>query len=234
MSRAAALVARARARPVLASFLLVALFCLIAMALIDRPLALWLKANLHPHWEGFFKIITVVGESRMILVPAGAAWLWFQMAANLALFVEARTRWRRRANAALFVFLAVAGSGLIVNALKLVIGRVRPRHLFEDGVYGFQPFNFEFAMNTFPSGHAQSIWAAMVALAIVAPRYDLAWLTIALMVGISRFVTTVHFLSDVAMGTWIGIVFTLWLRREFERRHRPVARGLQGWGRGKV
>ncbi|MBF0333468.1 MAG: phosphatase PAP2 family protein [Alphaproteobacteria bacterium] len=229
----ATLLARCRARPALASFIAVALFCVVAMVFVDRPLALWLKANLHPHWEGFFKIVTVLGESRMILVPSGAAWLWFQMAANLSLFVEARTRWRRRANAALFVFLAVAGSGLIVNAAKLVIGRIRPRHLFEDGVYGFQPFNFEFAMNTFPSGHAQSIWAAMIALAIVAPRYDLAWLAIAALVGISRFVTTVHFLSDVAMGTWIGIVFTLWLRREFERRNRPVAGGLQRWGRVK-
>jgi len=53
---------------------------------------------------------------------------------------------------------------LLVNLLKYLIGRIRPRHLFEQGLYGFSPLNTQWGMNSFPSGHSQAIFAAMAKL----------------------------------------------------------------------
>ncbi len=61
-------------------------------------------------------------------------------------------------------------------------------------------------------------FAAMTALALIFPRYDLAFLTVALLVALSRVLTTVHFLSDVVAGAWLGVMVTLALHSLLARR----------------
>ena len=117
-----------------------------------------------------------------------------------------------------FVFLAVAVSGLLNTLIKVVVGRTRPSALFNDGAYGFVPFTHVYLTNSFPSGHSQAAFAAMTALALVFPRYDIAFIAIAVLVAASRVLTTVHFLSDAVMGAWLGVVVTLVLHRLLDRR----------------
>ncbi|MBI5162723.1 MAG: phosphatase PAP2 family protein [Magnetospirillum sp.] len=215
---AAAQLARTRAWPLAWASVYVVLFGALSYAALDRPLAYFFKAHLSPHAEGFFKVVTELGRAEFYLVPAGLLAVGLWLASTRTLFPAARARLREMAARPAFLFLAVALSGLISNAVKFSLGRYRPRYLFENGTYGFNPFNTEWAMNSMPSGHSQAIFAAMTALVILLPRYDLLWLLIAGLVALSRVATTVHFLSDAVAGSFLAIVVTVLVARQFERR----------------
>lgn len=192
------------------------------MVFIDRPVALYLKAHVGPGLEGFFKAITWLGEGGVWIAAALISFAVFRVAAGRLPDRHARQRLADRAWSALFMLAAVCGSGLLGIAIKVSLGRLRPRYFFDSGLYGFEPFNFQWGMNSFPSGHSQAIWSAMVALMIIRPGRHAAYVTVAILVSLSRVVTTVHYVSDVVMGTYIGIVATMWIKGYFERVGGPV------------
>lgn len=214
----AAQAGRTRRSPLAWCTLYVLVFSALSMLFIDRPLALWLKAHTSGHMEGFFKIVTRLGEAEYYMVPAGLLVIGFLIASRRALTAEARDRWRRMMVAPAFLFLSITISGVISNLLKFSIGRYRPRYLFEQEIYGFQPFNTEWGMNSFPSGHSQAGFAAMVALMMIFPRYDVFWILIAVLVAMSRVVTTVHFLSDTVAGSYLAVAVAILLARYFRAR----------------
>ncbi|MGC2854602.1 phosphatase PAP2 family protein [Novispirillum sp. DQ9] len=207
-----------KSRPLLAAVLYAAVFSVISMALIDRPLALWLKSDLDPHVFGFFKTITDIGLGGGWFALAILAWLGAMAAAGLALTTTGHELWRLRARSASYVLATMAVSGVLVQALKLSIGRLRPKYLFENGAYGFEPFS---GANSYPSGHSQVIWSVMIALWFVYPRYRAAYVVVALLVSLSRVATTVHFLSDTVMGSVLAIVVAVLIKDWFERDGRP-------------
>lgn len=215
---AAAQADRTRLSPLLWSFFYVALFCLVSIALIDQPLARFLKAHVHGEVEGFFKVVTRLGEAQLYLIPAGILWVAMMAASLRAASTEARRRWRRLSFTPAFLFLSIALSGLLGNAIKISLGRYRPRYLFEQDLYGFSPFNTQWGMNSFPSGHSQAAFAAMTALMIIFPRYDAFWMLIAVLVAASRVMTTVHYLSDAVAGSWLAICVTVLLARAMRSR----------------
>jgi membrane-associated phospholipid phosphatase len=117
----------------------------------------------------------------------------------------------------------------LVEWLKLIIGRPRPRLLPDATV--FEGFG---GGSSFPSGHAS--FSFMIALIIAAwfPRWRWpAWI-IAVLISLSRILSRAHFMSDVIVGAAIGIVAAglfLWIWppvtdetreaiEEEERRHR--------------
>jgi membrane-associated phospholipid phosphatase len=214
----AAQAARTRRFPLAWSLVYVVLFCALAMLVLDRPLARLLKAHVGGDVEGFFKVVTRLGEAQLYLIPAGILFAGMLAASIRAATPEAADLWRRLSVAPGFMFLTMAVSGLISNAVKFGVGRLRPRYLFEQGLYGFEPFNTAWAMNSFPSGHSQAGFAAMTALVVIFPRYDLLWLLIAALVAVSRVVTTVHFLSDAVAGSFLAIAVTVLLARLFRAR----------------
>lgn len=210
--------ARTRAWPIAWSFFYVALFCLVSMAVLDRPVAYFFKAHVGGEVEGFFKLITRLGEAQYYMVPAGLLWIGLMVASLRAATHDAVQRLRRLSFLPAFLFLSIAVSGLISNAVKFSLGRFRPRYLFESGTYGFSPFNTEWGMNSFPSGHTQAVFAAMTALMVMVPRYDLLWMLIAVLVGLSRVLTTVHYLSDAVAGAWLAMTVTILLARAFRAK----------------
>ena len=209
---------RTRRHPFWWSFLYVAAFCALAMWAIDRPVARLLKAHVGGDVEGFFQVVTRLGEAQLYLVPAGLAWAGLMVVSLRAATFATRQKLRTWAVTPGFLFLSIAVSGLISNAIKVSLGRYRPRYLFEDGTYGFNPFSRHWGMNSFPSGHSQAAFAAMTALMVIFPRHAALWLTIAVLVAMSRVVTTVHYLSDAVAGSWLAICVTLALARAFRQR----------------
>jgi membrane-associated phospholipid phosphatase len=213
--------ARLRRRLIIA-FLVVLLFCAVSYVWLDRPVALWFKANLHGTWSDIFHRLTDLGLGGVWLVPAGIGAILFR-------WVEIRARrgaragwsverWHLHANAALFLFVSVAASGLVVDLLKGLIGRLRPYELFVHNAYGFVPFSIHWNMNSFPSGHGQTIVAAMTALAAIWPRGRALWYLLAVAVAASRVIISVHYLSDVVMGCYCGALGTILLARLFAAR----------------
>ncbi len=207
------LLRRLREAPVVHLMPIIVLLCILLMRFVDRPLALYCKTNLAPHWEGFFKVLTRVGEGWPWYAVAGGTILWGRLWGRKGM---ERQRWEVRSRAAGWLLAAMAGSGLVVEGLKVVFGRFRPRVLFEQGLYGLDPFGgLAWATQSFPSGHSQTIWAAMTVLALLRPGCRVAFFVVGGLVSASRVVTTVHFLSDVVMGAFLGITVALMFRDFF-------------------
>ncbi|MCB9957965.1 MAG: phosphatase PAP2 family protein [Rhodospirillaceae bacterium] len=186
-----------------------------AIALAAFVLDTGFAAAMHgaPAWlNGPFQAITVTGESVYSLVPLGLAGL-VMAAAWLAL----RGRGETEAvtvtlQATGFLFVAIAGSGIATNLVKQVIGRSRPVLLDTLDYHGFHPFAFEYAFQSFPSGHANTVFAAAVALAVLAPRWRWGLIALATVLALSRAVIVAHYVSDVIGGAALAYVTTLWLR----------------------
>jgi membrane-associated phospholipid phosphatase len=120
--------------------------------------------------------------------------------------------WKKKYRFAIFVLLAFLSSGIAVQLLKNIIYAPRPRLFFEAGQYLYFVDGVSLSnSSSFPSGHTASAFALATALAI---EYQRKWLSLtllfcALLVGYSRIYLAQHFLSDVLLGAWLGVVFTL-------------------------
>jgi membrane-associated phospholipid phosphatase len=217
------LVAFTRAMPLFASGLYVTLVAVILMIFVDRPLALWLKSSLDPHVFGFFKTITDFGlGGHWYLLFVGMGLLCWALS-SLSHTVEGHALWRARVEPWLYALSVMIASGIGIQLLKFAFGRYRPKFLFSDGIYGFAPFS---GNNSFPSGHSQNIWAAMMALWFIFPRYRPVWVVVGLAISLSRVFTTVHFLSDVLMGSSLAILTAIWFKQMFDSSHK---RGAVEW-----
>ncbi|MGH6969341.1 MAG: phosphatase PAP2 family protein, partial [Stellaceae bacterium] len=116
------------------------------------------------------------------------------------------------------VFLAVAASGLFVDIIKPVFGRVRPSLLFSDRLYGFTGIGAHSNHWSFPSGHSATVAALAYALSLLYPRLMPAWVAAALLVAFSRIALDQHYLSDVIAGLYFGIVFAWAIAATFRAR----------------
>jgi membrane-associated phospholipid phosphatase len=166
----------------------------------------------------FFRMITDIGKSEWILIPSGVFCL-------LLVFVDWQGLARRQQvwlSGLLFdvwfLFLAVAGSGLLVLSLKQLAGRARPKHFDSLGYDFFDPLRFESSFTSLPSGHSVTIAALATVLALRFPKYISGWIILAGTIGLSRVIVGAHYPSDVIIGLTIGLLFTLFLARMFAAR----------------
>ena len=104
-----------------------------------------------------------------------------------------------------FIASLTVGSA-VLHAIKLVLGRRRPRDDMEMGLYGFVPFAFNTDFNSFPSGHALTIFCVAVIFTCVWPLWWVLWFAIATFLAGVRALLTAHFLSDVLIGGGIGLI----------------------------
>jgi len=105
----------------------------------------------------------------------------------------------------LLIFCSIFATGVVVELLKVFIGRARPI-LFEALEFtGFFPPSFDWVFNSMPSGHTAISFAALVMIGMLAPRVKpLTW-TLAVLIGVSRICVGDHWLSDVIFGAFIGM-----------------------------
>jgi membrane-associated phospholipid phosphatase len=200
---------------------------IVATALVCAGFVLWLDipiARAFERWSALpitdvFRLITRAGNSGWWYTPA-------IIGAGLSLWIARSSthgaHWRRRARALVFVAISMAASAALVNGLKVAFGRYRPRLLFSEDLYGFAPFAIDIKHAGFPSGHTQSIVAAMVAYGFLFPRWRHALWGFAAVVAASRFTTAVHYASDVIAAAVIAILTARTIKRYFERNGVPV------------
>lgn len=130
-----------------------------------------------------------------------------------------------RAKKILYVFTSVFVAIIIGACIKFLLARYRPELLFSEGLYGFHFFSFHKGFNSTPSGHALVIFALATALSELYRRYAFVFLGFALIVGLSRIVLEAHFLSDILLGAYIGI-----LSAALCARHRFFAGSIHAQG----
>jgi membrane-associated phospholipid phosphatase len=181
----------------------------------DRPLALWLRKFDTVFITSAFRYVTDLGKGAWLvgIAATGALLLWL-----LALI--APKRWAptlfRRAGQAFFVFCCVSMPSMIGLAAKIVIGRARPKLFFADGTFGFFPMQWDADWHSMPSGHALATVGFAAGLALVLPAPGLPFVAFfATVIGFSRVLTTVHFLSDAISGAALGLLCAIVLKQMF-------------------
>ncbi len=163
------------------------------MEAIDRAILYFFNHDLaNPIFDTFF---VTIAESRLFLI--------------IILAAVVIIAWRSPVNVRIGIMVAllcvVLLDPLTHYVLKPMFGRLRPCHTYDDlrmivgcgGKFGF------------PSNHSVNIFAAMISLSIFIRRYIWLYVSLAVLIGISRIYLGRHYPTDVLGGALIGIVLTV-------------------------
>ena len=185
-----------------AAYSVAAVLVVICYCLVDRPVAWFLYEH------AFF-------PRRCMSWAVTASDAFKHVAGAMVVVVVAWRLWRR-AGRLQTVLLALAADLVAATAakslLKWIFGRYWPYNpgsghpsLLADGSYGFNPFHYGGAYESFPSGHAVLLVSLGTVLWLAYPR--LRWLTAAacLTVCVLLVALNFHFVSDVIAGAMVGI-----------------------------
>lgn len=176
----------------------------------DRPIALWV----HSYSDTcFFQSGSYISNL--------ATGEYFRLALALCFILVLvsdsglKKRWTRTL---LYICVSVAIAITIGDGLKYLLGRHRPIRLFKDNLYGLHFFSTKWAMNSTPSGHTIRAFSILTALSLLYRRWTPTFISLAVLIGVSRVVVTAHYPSDVLFGAFIGIFTSLWTYRYFYDR----------------
>jgi membrane-associated phospholipid phosphatase len=196
--------------PIFSSWLLVpvgcALFCLVAIAWFDRPLAALVQSyltGLDGHSFGLARhVINLALDALLVLIGVGIF--------AIVRFCLDRARAAAPAKSAPVLTLAgiSVGGSLAVNELLLkpFFGRYTLDAYFaHPSRYGFA-FLHGTTMSSFPSGHAVLVVSFLSVLLTFYPRYRALWLSIIALVLAGLVIAGWHFLSDIAAGVAVGTI----------------------------
>lgn len=187
---------------------LAAIAIAIAVMPFDLPIMQFMQS--HPSCKPVFEVITEAGRSHWYLVPSGIViligiYLWRSKAMT--------KRFATLMHPALLLFLSISTAGIFVNIIKPFVARARPREFLREDIFGF--FNWDQVLaghlsdfNSFPSGHAATALSAAMAIILALPE-KYRWLRIPILVmgcviAVSRVMVSVHYTSDVIVGSLIG------------------------------
>lgn len=163
-------------------------------------------------------------------------WLGRPVSLGVLVAVAAVVVWRRgRRPLALYLAVTVIGAGLVNSAVKVLVDRPRP--------VVDHPIATAFG-SSFPSGHsmaAVATYGAMLLVFLPALRRGARWAAVAatvlliLVIGSTRLLLGVHFLTDVVAGYVLGLawlvgataVFEMWRIETGGRPVRPLEEGVE-------
>lgn len=180
----------------------------LAMLVLDSPMAAG-NAQVYPIARAIGDRITDFGKADWML--AASAMLFLQALAASRILTTARARAHAWfvSQASFYLFTTIALSGLSVNLLKRLIGRARPIFYDEYGIFHFVSFAGNSRFESFPSGHATTVGAFFMALALLLPRHRLLFLILAIWFAMSRVIVNAHYPSDIIAGATYGAWFSL-------------------------
>lgn len=174
------------------------IFCFLVMVTlcilyVDRPIAYYFHSIDIGRSYPIIKWITLLGSYGPYVI------FLFLLSVFFRLFAKNKN-W---SITSFFLWLCVVIPAIICTTLKIVLGRTRPELLFTDNLYGFYGFKASHAFWSFPSGHTTSVMGLALGLSIVFPKYRFAYLSIAMMVALTRIILTDHYLSDVLIAIFL-------------------------------
>ncbi len=205
-----------------------------AMLLVD-PLTPGIRPRLPAGVVILTERLTDLGLGSVVLWPLGLA-LVAVLVLRRQLAAAFDDMGRRVASALLarlgFLFLSVAGAGLLVTVVKRLIGRARPHVALRlpgaEPQLTFDWLSWKASYASFPSGHSTTVFATAVAFALLFPRARWPLLALAVLVAATRVVLGAHYPSDVIAGACVATAFVLWMAKVFAARRlvfRVDARG---------
>lgn len=192
-----------RYRYIIPSFLVTVVLVVISYYYLDRPIAAYCH-TLNQRITDIFQWITMLGLSTGYLICSFILFLLFR-------FYKRRQDFAKRS---LFLFLSIALSGIIAIIVKNILARFRPKMFFDENLFGFDFFRIGYEYNSFPSGHAVTVFALATALSLIFSKYRFWFFCYALMVSISRVIINAHYFGDVIAGAYVGVL-TVFLLSSF-------------------
>ena len=205
---------------------------LIALTL-DMRAVIWAR-GLPEAVRHFFGWLTRYGESDWLLYPSGAICIVLLAADWQGVNRRIAAAWTEIGIIAWFTFFSVAGSGILVNIIKQVIGRGRPKVFDAEGVFSLLPLQFNYSYASFPSGHATTMGALAVVIALVVPRLAVPVVAMCGLVASSRVFVGSHYPSDVVSGFLLGAGFAWSYAHSLTKRGIGFARNPGGAVRARV
>jgi undecaprenyl-diphosphatase len=197
-----------------------ALSVLICAFLIIDPLVYSAVREFNPETRRFFRALTNIGKSGWILIFSGVLILLFTWMRVQQISRRRSAGYGLAQQLLLFLFAAVALSGVASSLLKNVLGRARPKFFDQFGPVEFQPFTFDYDFASFPSGHATTTGALAGVLVIIWPRARVPLFLGAAWIASTRFLIGAHYISDAVAGGAMGLAFVYFLRDRL---------ALRGW-----
>jgi len=179
------------------------ILCLIMFVFFDKSVDLWI----HHHWANTW----ISTSSKYVSYLAKGSFINLGIALCFILVIAADSRLAKPwARIMLYICVSAAIAMVIGDGLKYLLGRYRPTMLFEHDLYGFHLFSGRWKLNSTPSGHTIRAFSILTALSLVYRRFTPAFISIAVLIGISRIFVTAHYPSDVLFGAYIGVFTALW------------------------
>jgi undecaprenyl-diphosphatase len=169
--------------------------------------------------------ITDFGRSGWILVPVGTLIVLIAFLASPALDRMSRAVLAIVTVRLGYAFVGVGLPGLVSTVVKRWIGRVRPS---EAGPFAYEPFSWRPDYASFPSGHATTAFAALVAFGVIFPRARPMLWVYALLIAATRVMVCAHYPSDVIAGAAFGAFGALLVRDWFAARRLGFFVGSDG------
>jgi membrane-associated phospholipid phosphatase len=152
--------------------------------------------------------MTRFGKSEWYLIPSILLFWYFR-----------KKEQRRYASMALYIFMTNIISGVVVWFIKVPFGRMRPEFYLKDNLYGFEWFEINHKITSFPSGHTITAISTAVGLSLLFPKYKYIFISFGIIVALSRVVGTEHFMSDVVFASFLGtmvatLLYPYYLKKE--------------------
>jgi lipid A 4'-phosphatase len=201
----------------------------ISISLADRPLALFFHAR-GPDLRALFDLTGRLGLTYGYLTAFGLAFVALHWGGTLPRLQPFARPMRAFSAVPAFLFLSIAASGVVVDLLKFLFGRARPKLLFQQGIFDFEWLGLRPDHWSFPSGHSATIVALMTALWVLWPQHLLFYILIAAIVSLSRVAVGAHYLSDVFAGALIGVLTTWGVALVFAKSGIDLAAARRGRG----
>ncbi len=180
-------------------------FCSLALLMFDKDsIHIAINQRSHPAADVFFKYLTFLGDGRMIVVYT-----------LILLFIKYRF--------VLILLLSNLLVGILTFVLKVYVfnDALRPKKYFEN-IYELRlvPGVENYLHNSMPSGHTAVAFCVFTCFALMAEKKNTGFLflIIAVLTGFSRIYLSQHFLSDVFIGSLIGVFFAVLIYYIFEKK----------------
>jgi membrane-associated phospholipid phosphatase len=184
------------------------LIALFLMFVADEAILRAVKASNSPIIQ-FMSDITNIGKSDRYLIPSAILFLFTGFLDWSAYRQKAKSWLLRLFGQSAYLFGSVAGSGILVNILKVPIGRARPKLFDSAGAIHFEPFSIGYDFASFPSGHSTTMGAVTMVAMVWFPKWRWLILPIGFFLAATRIAAQAHYPSDVVAGFTLGMLFAL-------------------------